>query len=503
MTHTPNRFLHKIAIHPALFVTILVLILLALIGLTYRQARQLALEHTERALDDRVNTHKYYLQDALGKFTLVPEIVAASPLVKQMMTQPDAQNIDSVTRFLDEISHNTQADRIFIMNAEGTALTANTGTKLPPIIGNSYAKRPYFQKALAGGTGHFIGVGMTSHVLGYFISRPVKIDNKVHGVVAVRVSLSLEVFRSVLKQYLKDNGEVALIADEHGVVFMTPIDRWMYRTITPLPAAAIKEIEGSRQYADQKLQPLPMKVGGSLTEQLRFVRFADIPNHVFLQKSYSIGEIGDRLYLHVNASKYWEPIISYMIIALVLALATLIIAIVTFQRWCYRTKLLESAIRDPLTGLYTRLYMNEWIQAALRAHQRDESAGFALVIFDLDNFKRVNDTYGHLVGDAVLKEVGAIISSSVRAQDMAVRYGGEELAVFVRFSATSEVLTLAERVRSKLEESGVQTEAGLIAITASAGVAFHAMGESSDELFARADEKLYEAKKQGRNRICT
>ena len=432
MTHKQNRFLHKVAVHPAFFATILILMLVVMTGFSYRQARQIALERTERALDERVNTHKYYLQDALGKFTLLPEVIASAPLIRQMLAQPDAQNTESVIRYLDEIARNTQADRIFIINADGIALAANMLPNLPAITGNNYAHRPYFKKALAGETGNFIGIGMTSKALGYFISRPVKVDGKVIGVVAIRVSLSLEVFRSVLKQYLKGNEELALIADEHGVIFMTPVDRWMYQTISPLPPTLQKEIEDSRQYAGKKLLPLRVQSGDALTDQLRFVTFADIPNQVFLQKSYSIGEIGDRLYLHVNASKYWEPIISYMIVTVALALAILIIAVVTFQRWCYRTKLLEAAIRDPLTGLYTRLYMNEWIQTALREHQRDENAGFALVIFDLDNFKRVNDSHGHLVGDAVLKGVGKIIMSSVRAQDMAVRYGGEELAVAVQ-----------------------------------------------------------------------
>ncbi len=503
MTHQPNRFLRKIAVHPALFAMLLILVLLALIGLTYRQAKQIALERTERALDERVNTHKYYLQEALGKFWLVPEIIATMPLAKQLLMLPEASSAEAMNRLLDEICRNTQADRIFLMDVSGTVLAANTGPGQASIIGRNYRQRPYFQQALAGRTGHFIGIGMTSHALGYFMSRPVMLDGKVAGVVAVRVSLSLDVFRSILKQYWKDNAEVALIADEHGVVFMSPIDQWMYHTIAALPSALAKEIRDSRQYADHKLQRLPMQVGESLTEQLRFVRFADIPNEVFLQKSYSIGEIGDRLYLHVNAAKYWEPIISYVAVAVVLALAVLLIAVITYQRWCYRSKLLESAIRDPLTGLYTRLYMNEWIQAALRAHKRDAQAGFALVIFDLDNFKRINDTFGHLAGDAVLKQIGKIISSSVRAQDMAVRFGGEELAVFVRFTETDEVIALAERVRSLLEESGVQTEAGRIKVTASAGIAFHEVGESSDSLFARADEKLYEAKKMGRNRICT
>lgn len=503
MPHQPNRFFHKIAVHPAFFVTMLILVLLALIGLTYRQAKLIALERTERALDERVNTHKYYLQEALGKFSLVPEIVATVPLAKQLVMLPEAGSVEAMNRLLDEICRNTQADRLFIMDVNGAALASNVGPGQSPIIGQNYRHRPYFQQALAGQTGHFIGIGMSSRTLGYFISRPIMLDGKVAGVVAVRVSLTLEVFRSILKQYWKDSAEVALIADEHGVIFMTPLDHWMYNTVGALTPALEKEIRDSRQYADHKLVRLPMQIGKSLTEQLRFVEFADIPGQVFLQKSYSIGEIGDRVYLHVNASKYWEPIILRMVVATALALAVLLIAVIAFQRWCYRTKLLESAIRDPLTGLYTRLYMNEWIQNALRAHKRDEKAGFALVIFDLDNFKRVNDTHGHLIGDAVLRKIGKIINSSVRAQDMAVRFGGEELAVFVRFAETSEVMTLAERVRSILEESGVQTAAGHIKVTASAGIAFHKAGENSDSLFARADAKLYEAKKLGRNRICT
>ena len=502
MTKQPNRFFYKVAGRPAVCATVLIVVLAALVGITYRQAKQIALERTERSLDERVNTHKYYLQEALGKFSLEPEILAASPLVRQMLNQPDTQNVEPVKRLLDEVANNTQADRIFVMDAGGTALAANMGTGLKPIIGQNYWLLPYFQQALAGQTGHFIGVDMSSSMLGYFISRPITIEGKIHGVVAVCVSQSLEVFRSILRQYWKESGEVALIADEHGVIFMSPLDPWVFHTMTTLPANIVKEIHETRQYADHKLTPLPMKIGDALSNQLRFVRFADIPDQVFVQKSYSIGEIGDRLYLHVNASKYWGPVISYMIIAAVIALTILLIAVVTFQRWSYRTKLLESAIHDPLTGLYTRLYMNEWMRTALRAHRRDASAGFALVIFDLDYFKRVNDTHGHLVGDAVLRGVGKIINNSIRAQDMAVRYGGEELAVFVRSNETAEVRSLAERIRGKLEDAGVQTMAGRITITTSAGIAYHIAGESCDALFARADKKLYEAKNLGRNRIC-
>lgn len=502
MNKQPNRFLRVVQEHPSIFILILALSLSVMVVLAYHEGKKVALDRIERALDDRVNTHKYYLLDALGKFSLAPGIVATLPHVRQMLLDPTPLNIATVNYSLDEIAAVTQADRLFIMNAAGTVVAASTGPALPTVLGNDYSKSTFFQQAIAGHAGRYVGLGAPNQVLSYFMSRPVMIGNTVSGVAAVRVSLSLEVFRSVLKEYWRDNGEVALIADEHGVIFMSPIDQWLYRTIAPLPAALVKEIDDSRQYGDNKLRALQMQPGDVLSKDTRMVRFADIPNQEFLQKSYSIGEIGDRIYLHVNASRYWEQVISFGIIAALAALAALLLVITGFQSWSYRVRLVEAAIRDPLTGLYTRLYMDEWIQTAISAHLRDESAGFALVIFDLDKFKRVNDTYGHLVGDAVLIEVGKVITSSVRAKDLAVRYGGEELAVFVSFTETAEVLAVAERVRKKLDESGVQTDAGRIKITVSAGIAYHINGETSKALFQRADKKLYEAKEQGRNRIC-
>ncbi|HCN90550.1 MAG TPA: hypothetical protein DIT28_15465 [Oxalobacteraceae bacterium] len=503
MNTRSNHFMRSLARHPAVYGSALLIVLTTLVGLAYLHGRQLALAKTERALDERVNAHKYYLQDALGKFSLTPEIIASMPEVKQALAQPSPENSASLTRLFDDVARGTQADRIFVMNTGGTAIASNVGPKLPAIIGENYGVRPYFQQAISGQTGHFVGIGKASNELGLFLSRPVTIEDKIVGVVAVRVSLSLEVFRSILKQYWKDKAEVAMIADEHGVIFSSPIDQWMYHTMAPLPAAVARELHAGRQYGDRKLQPLAMQIGESLTNEMRFVRFADIPNRVFLQKSYSIGEIGDRVYLNVNASQYWEPVVSYTIIAALIALATLLITIAGVQRWCYRTKLVEAAIHDPLTGLYTRLYMNDWIKNALRAHHRDEGAGFALILFDLDEFKLVNDKHGHLVGDTVLKEVGRVITSSVRADAMAVRYGGEELALFMRYGDSKEVLALAERIRSRLATSGVETSAGRLAITISAGVALHLPGESSNALFVRADEKLYAAKKAGRNRICS
>jgi diguanylate cyclase (GGDEF)-like protein len=122
-------------------------------------------------------------------------------------------------------------------------------------------------------------------------------------------------------------------------------------------------------------------------------------------------------------------------------------------------------------------------------------------VFDLDLFKQINDVHGHLAGDEVLRRVGKIIRNAIRGEDLAVRFGGEELAVFVRCADAAEAAAFAERIRHGVEQSEFQSKAGRMPVTLSGGVAYHAAGETLDALFARADKKLYEAKELGRNRI--
>jgi diguanylate cyclase (GGDEF)-like protein len=189
-------------------------------------------------------------------------------------------------------------------------------------------------------------------------------------------------------------------------------------------------------------------------------------------------------------------------IYILLAVVILLISIGIFLRWTYREKLLEAAIRDPLTGLHTRLYMRDWCDAIIRAHERNPTNGFGLIIFDLDRFKAINDAHGHLFGDKVLKRVGQIIRSSIRPDDLAVRFGGEELAVFIQGGTETETAAIAERIQRRVAESEFQNKSGRVPVTLSGGVAWHVVGEKLDALFARADTKLYKAKSLGRNRVC-
>lgn len=159
----------------------------------------------------------------------------------------------------------------------------------------------------------------------------------------------------------------------------------------------------------------------------------------------------------------------------------------------------ESAIRDPLTGLYTRLYMADRVEALLNSHNRHNIADASLVLFDVDHFKNVNDTHGHDVGDKVLKEIASIILRQARNTDIPIRFGGEEFMVFLPADSQCGYL-FAERVRKSVEQLVVHTDDTSIAVTISGGIASHQVGEGLDALIKRADQMLYKSKKEGRNK---
>jgi len=159
----------------------------------------------------------------------------------------------------------------------------------------------------------------------------------------------------------------------------------------------------------------------------------------------------------------------------------------------------ESAIRDPLTGLFTRLYMEDRVESLLHSHNRHNIQAASLVLFDVDFFKPVNDNYGHDVGDSVLKQIAEIILQQARNTDIPIRFGGEEFMVFLPGDSESAYF-FAERVRKNVERLEVFAENQKITLTISGGVASHQVGETLTHLIKRADQLLYLAKKEGRNR---
>ena len=160
-------------------------------------------------------------------------------------------------------------------------------------------------------------------------------------------------------------------------------------------------------------------------------------------------------------------------------------------------ELIRIAIHDQLTGLYNRHYLAEILSRKVSKSKRHNEA-LSVIMADIDHFKNVNDTYGHLMGDLILKAVANVIGEGARKEDIAARFGGEEFVLVLDHCTANDALIIAEGLRSKIE--ALNTEG--IRVTASFGVA--QMDEHAiryEDVLKNADSALYAAKEEGRNRV--
>ncbi|HHH38370.1 MAG TPA: diguanylate cyclase [Sedimenticola sp.] len=162
----------------------------------------------------------------------------------------------------------------------------------------------------------------------------------------------------------------------------------------------------------------------------------------------------------------------------------------------------KQASRDSLTGLTNRATFFDLLKD--KVNQQDDNSLFCLVMMDIDHFKRVNDTFGHLVGDKVIRFVAETLKMSIKGQDTAARFGGEEFVLLLPDTGLDGALALCNNIRERIAETKLVrtgTRESLGQITISAGVAQYRRGEDQMDLIQRADDALYKSKKGGRNRV--
>jgi diguanylate cyclase (GGDEF)-like protein len=167
-------------------------------------------------------------------------------------------------------------------------------------------------------------------------------------------------------------------------------------------------------------------------------------------------------------------------------------------------RLYESSTRDPLTRVYNRKYLTERLTAEV-AYSRRHKVKLSVLLVDLDDFKAINDTYGHLAGDMVLRLVSGQMQRLIRVEDILARYGGEEFVILARSTGKTEAVRLAERIRDSIAGLPLPIAERSVGVTLSIGVAALpdvAPDGGANELVALADARLYRAKAQGKNRVC-
>lgn len=168
-----------------------------------------------------------------------------------------------------------------------------------------------------------------------------------------------------------------------------------------------------------------------------------------------------------------------------------------------KKKLFELTTIDSLTSLYQREYFNALMKTRLAERRKEKISGkLSLIMADIDHFKHINDAYGHLFGDIVLKKVAKTIKSICRPLDICARYGGEEFIIMLPNTTLKEATSIAERIRRAVEKKVVRYEKHVCKITISLGVTSLKKEKRQELLIRRADSALYAAKAQGRNKVC-
>lgn len=255
----------------------------------------------------------------------------------------------------------------------------------------------------------------------------------------------------------------------------------------------------SGEYIFQRAYPLNRADIGTV-ENIELSSDADLPQSQDRYWVY-ISHLSNQLISELSAIPIYISTIIYLLLLTAIGLISSVIANIAIQRKTKSTKLLQEATTDELTGLFNRRELNKIAEMEFNRANRFKR-DYSMLMIDLDNFKIVNDTYGHNIGDEVLKHNANICLSSTRTEDLLARYGGEEFIMLLPETNKEGARQLAERICQDVRDNPFDTKSGPIVITVSIGVSeIDHTDLSYLDILERSDRALYLAKRAGRNRV--
>lgn len=305
-------------------------------------------------------------------------------------------------------------------------------------------------------------------------------DEKYHYLGATGIGIKISYINEMLKHFrVKYNFNVFFVNKEGEVV---------------LSEVGVNRV--SHLNEDKKLRTLSSKI---LEESSKTLEYEKEGNHYILNTKY-IEELNLYLLVEAQIEEFTQEVEKTFILNLFISLAVtfIIIVIILYTVKTYNKKLEYLAAYDSLTKLPNRRTFNLNFEKALRLYKRDNVAR-SIIFFDIDNFKLINDNYGHLIGDTVLKRIAAILNMQVRSSDNLSRWGGEEFLILLHDSSLKDSLDVAEKLRMAFENDIDLHDLVKGGVSASFGVTSFQEDDTLERIITRADEALYKAKNQGKN----
>jgi diguanylate cyclase (GGDEF)-like protein len=383
----------------------------------------------------------------------------------------------------------------YILDKSGTIVASSDHSDAIP--SDAFRSSSYFQKSIAGEPGYYFSFDAVNKERDYYASYPVRARDRGAVVGVAILKKSLDAFETDLAQFDRPY----FLIDPDGIVVLTNQQKMLFRTLWPLSAE--KHLAPVQRFGELSDRPM-------LAQQLMDATWINVDGERNYVRRRNANHSQWSLIILKPTHEIFASRVLGIIVTLLVALMSLIY-LFGKERWIHdnvqmdkRLKLQElaqdlrfQATTDPLTGLSNRLKFNQALASEISRSMRYETR-LSLVMYDVDNFKVVNDTHGHQVGDKILVQLCRFVPRLLRNTDLLARWGGEEFVILTPGSDGEMAYQTAEKLRTAIEQVKFD-EIGTV--RCSFGVAQYVYGDTAETLISRADDALYRAKLKGRNRV--
>ncbi len=468
-------------------------VMLPLLWLTATWSEQQSLQYLERKGAEHLRHYTRQLVNMLNGYEVLPGILAEDDRVRDLLRARTGTplQVRAANDYLERLAGDLPDSVIYLMDPQGWTLAASNWRSPSSFVGKNYGFRSYFRQVLSGHPSRYVAKGITSNVLGYYLGARVMEGERVLGVVMLKLNLA--------EATLSSDGDVdVLVADHHGVVFMASQADWLFRLLQSLEARIQEQIVRDRQFEGASLQALAVaRQAWSDTTALVDLTVTPTSTRRYMVQAALLPENGWQVQTLIRLDRVWQEQWHALLLVGLGGLAVLLVLLYLLQRYGDRRVLREATVTDALTGLYNRHYLVNTDSMLLQRYHRGPVNGTAVVIFGIDAFARVNQIYGHSVGNKVLLAVADALRGELRVGDVPIRLDGDRFMAVLAVHPGDDVRPMAERMRRRVQ--ALRFEGGLraLVLTVSAGIAYYRPPEAMDRLIGRATERLREAQEHG------
>lgn len=458
------------------------------LGRIYRQNVQ---EESRRDID--LLASRFTVDTATLDATV--KVLAGAPAVRPWLTMGSRPELAVGQSFLNLSVAAAGARSGYILDGAGAMVASSNPRGVLP-DGVKYDSSAYFRQSINGETGYEFIFDPAAGPGNYYASQPIRTaGGKIVGVAVL--TTSLERLEADLRQFNRPY----FFIDPQGRVEMTNRPEALHRILWP--QADLAKTRGAPQLGERGDRPM-------LEREVVDGSWATVDN----EQNYVQRRFADHGQWSLVVLKPTREIFATRFLGIVITLLVTIMTLIYLLgkgRWVHDDVLADNRIRmqeltrdlgmraatDPLTGLHNRLNFDQALSVEIERSQR-YGTPLSLILYDIDHFKRINDTYGHLAGDKVLVQLSQFVPELIRKTDLLARWGGEEFVILAPGAGGPMAFQAAEKLRDAVGQIVFE---GVGTVTCSFGVAQWLSGESAAEFIARADEALYRAKANGRNQV--